>query len=164
MNASCGTTSAATSPPSGTAVWRTPSAKPRSSAPNQCITARPLAEFTLAPAPPASASRTTSDSKLGRVRGADEEAGAAAEAEAEHDPLAEPIRRDPPRKQRHARPDPLGREQHADLGEREVVLLAKGRHEHRNPDPERGEARLRERPGGQHRPPVATRAATARRG
>ena len=62
---SCGTTSAAMSPPSGTAVCRTPRASPRSSAANQCMTARPLAELTLAPAPPARASRTMSERKSG---------------------------------------------------------------------------------------------------
>ncbi len=90
-----------------------------------------------------------------RVRRTDEEARAPAETEAEHDPLPEPVRRDPPREHRHERADPLRREQHADLREREVVLLAKRRNEHGEPDRERGEARLRQRPGGEHRPPVA---------
>ena len=46
----CGRTSAATSPPAGIAVCRIPSASPRCSGGNQCMTARPLAELTLAPA------------------------------------------------------------------------------------------------------------------
>ena len=47
-------------PPSGTAIWRMPSASPRSSSPNHAITARPLAVFTPAASPPATASATTS--------------------------------------------------------------------------------------------------------
>ena len=34
-------------------AWRIPSARPRSDGANQCITARPLAAFTLAPSAPA---------------------------------------------------------------------------------------------------------------
>ena len=57
--------SAAIAPPTGTAVWRTPSAKPRSSAANQRMTARPLPDWTLPPATPASPRRRTSEPKLG---------------------------------------------------------------------------------------------------
>src|SRR5919204_244781 len=45
-----GSAAAATRPPAGIAVCRTPSASPRSDAGNQYMTARPLAELTLAPA------------------------------------------------------------------------------------------------------------------
>ena len=62
---SCGRTSAATAPPTGTAVCRMPSASPRSCAENQPITARPLPDWTLPPAIPASPRRTTSHAKLG---------------------------------------------------------------------------------------------------
>ena len=48
-----GSATAASAPPIGIAVCRTPSANPRSPAGNQCMTARPLAELTLAPMPPA---------------------------------------------------------------------------------------------------------------
>ena len=59
-----GSASAPIRPPSGIAVCRTPSAKPRSSAPNQCMTARPLAELTALPAAPTRTRKTTSSSKL----------------------------------------------------------------------------------------------------
>jgi hypothetical protein len=49
------------SPPIGIAVWRTPSAKPLSVAGNHCITALPLAAFTLAPAAPARPTSRISD-------------------------------------------------------------------------------------------------------
>ena len=90
-----------------------------------------------------------------RVCRTDEEPRTPAETKPENDSFAEPVRRDPPREHRHERPHPLRRKQHADLREREVVLLAERRHEHGKPDRERGEARLRQRPGGEHRPPVA---------
>lgn len=56
--ASGGMDSAATPIPSGVEVCRMPIARPRSPAPNQPITSRPLAEYTEAPAAPARASRT----------------------------------------------------------------------------------------------------------
>jgi hypothetical protein len=59
-----GSTMAATAPPRGTAICRIPSAKPRSSSPNQAITARPLAAFTPAPTAPVTVSAATSTSKL----------------------------------------------------------------------------------------------------
>ena len=52
---------AAAAPPSGSAVCRIPRARPRCDGSNQLMTARPLAAFTLAPAPPATTSRSTSD-------------------------------------------------------------------------------------------------------
>ena len=55
-----GKASAATAPPIGIAVWRTPSASPRCPAENHCMTARPLAAFTLAPSAPASVRSATS--------------------------------------------------------------------------------------------------------
>ena len=58
-----GSVTAASAPPSGSDAWRRPRAKPRSSAANQCITARPLAELTLEPAALASASKNTSATK-----------------------------------------------------------------------------------------------------
>src|SRR2546428_446368 len=56
MCVSAGSAPAAIAPPSGTAVWRIPSASPRSSGPNQLITARPLADCV----PPANAPATAS--------------------------------------------------------------------------------------------------------
>ncbi len=58
---SSGSPSATQAPPIGTAVCRTPSANPRWLAPNQCITARPLAELTLAPSAPARNSSAVSE-------------------------------------------------------------------------------------------------------
>ena len=58
-SASGGSPSEATRPPIGTFAWRMPRASPRSENGNQCITARPLAAFTLAPKAPAVASRMT---------------------------------------------------------------------------------------------------------
>ena len=48
----------------------------------------------------------------------------AAEADAEHQPLARPVGEEPPRQQAHDRaPDPARREHEADLGEREAELV-----------------------------------------
>ena len=55
-----GSAPAATAPPSGTAIWRMPSARPRSFSPNQAMTARPLAALTPAPSAPAADSAATS--------------------------------------------------------------------------------------------------------
>src|SRR5580765_5625738 len=57
---SAGRASAATAPPSGTAICLMPRARPRSSAPNHAMTARPLAALTPAPTPPATASAAMS--------------------------------------------------------------------------------------------------------
>src|SRR5436190_1196195 len=57
---SAGRTPAAIAPPSGTAVWRMPSASPRSSGPNHAITARPLADCVPPPSAPATARAATS--------------------------------------------------------------------------------------------------------
>src|SRR3954447_2337009 len=55
-----GSATAPIAPPRGTAIWRIPSASPRSSRLNQAITARPVAEFTPAATPPATESARTS--------------------------------------------------------------------------------------------------------
>ena len=57
---SAGSATAPAKPPIGIAAWRIPSASPRSSAANQCITARPLAELTDAPNAPVTTSAATS--------------------------------------------------------------------------------------------------------
>src|SRR5689334_23724095 len=59
-----GSASAATAVPTGVDVWRMPSASPRSAGPNHDMTARPLAELTLAPAPPAAPNKATMAAKL----------------------------------------------------------------------------------------------------
>ena len=152
-----GTDRAATSPPRGTAVCRTPSASPRSSGPNQCMTARPLAELTLAPAPPARASRTTSERKSGAYAAPTMNAAQPASPTAEDGALAVAVGGDPPRQHGQRRADPLRREEHADLGEGQVVLLAQRGHQDRQPDRERREAGLRERPRAEDCPPVRIR-------
>ena len=126
-----GTTSAATRPPSGTAVCRTPSASPRSSAANQCMTARLLAEFTLAPAL-RRVRAAGSAVEVGRVRGADQECREGGE------PSPRTIRSPSgpqrcPREHRHESTDPLRTQQHADLAQRQAVLLPERGHEHRIP-------------------------------
>jgi len=51
-----GSRAAATAPPAGVAMWRMPSARPRSPGPNQPTTARPLAALALAPSIPTATS------------------------------------------------------------------------------------------------------------
>ena len=60
-----GSANEAITPPSGTAVWRTASAKPRSERGNQLVTARPVAVFVLAPNAPARNSSANSDANPG---------------------------------------------------------------------------------------------------
>ena len=84
------------------------------------MTARPLAELTLAPAAPASASSTYERRERLRVARCREEAGGAEQAEREHDALAEAVRGEPPREQRQGRAEPGRREHDADLAEREA--------------------------------------------
>ena len=130
---------------------------------NQCMTARPLDEFTLAPAAPASASRHEQRAEALGERRADDERRARRQSDGQHDPLPEAVRGETPRQQGQRRAHPLRREQDADLAERQRVFVAQRRHENRQPDDERRDARGRERPGGEHRPPVRGRS-TARRG
>ena len=72
------------------------------------MTARPLAEFTLAPAPPASASSRTSEWKSGAYAAPTEKRRAGGETEPEDDPLAEAVSSDAPREHasRGRRPTP----------------------------------------------------------
>ena len=150
-----GSASAANAPPSGIAVCRTPSASPRWETENHCITARPLAALTLAPIAPATVSSTTSMLERARPTRRGREHSASGEPAREHEPLADPVREQPPRQQRQDRPDPDGREREPDLRQRQVVVVPKRRREHRQPDQERGEGRLRRRPGRKHHPSVA---------
>ena len=64
-----GRRSAASRPPIGSAVCRIPRAKPRSSCPNQLMTARPLAAFTLAPEAPPRVKRDHEDPERGSKGG-----------------------------------------------------------------------------------------------
>ena len=73
------------------------------------------------------------------------------------DPLAHPIRGEPPRQQRQDEPDARRRQDGADLVEREPELRAERGRERREPDQQRGEGRLGRRPGRKHRPAVRLR-------
>ena len=118
------------------------------------MTARPLADWTLAPAAAASISTAPAAS-----------AESSRPIDATRTPqLASPIasaRRSPIRsvtkphgQQREREPDPLRREEEPDALQAEVVLLAeRGRHR-RQAEGDRREARLRRRARGEHRPAV----------
>ena len=90
-----------------------------------------------------------------RVGRPDEEAGAEQQAGRERPALAEPVDREPPRQERDRQPDPLGGQDDAELRQRQVVLVAKRRRQHRDAERDRGEARLRGRARGEHGPAVA---------
>ncbi len=101
-----GRTIAAIPPPIGIAVWRIPSASPRSSGGNHCMTARPLAAFTLAPAAPASVSRPTSRREAAGEAGRQHQNAAEDEPDREHEAFADPVGEQPPGQQREDRADP----------------------------------------------------------
>ena len=138
-----GRASAAANPPIGTAVCRTPSAKPRSLRANQLVTARPVAVLALAP--------NAAIRKRSATRGTNAVAWAAAASAAdspEHPDrrgraLPDPVGREPPGEEREQCADARDPEQHADLGQAQVVVVAELGREH-------GESR--DRPGlrGQH--------------
>ena len=100
---SSGRPKAVRAPAIGTAVWRTPSASPRLAASNQCMTARPLAELTLAPRAPANASRTTSAGKRGDERRSRRRRPPRSRARTDHGPLAEAVGGATPRVERRDR-------------------------------------------------------------
>ena len=122
------------------------------------MTARPLADCTLAPASPASdeAARRAARSRA-PAAASEQRAAADAEPDDEHDPLAEPVGREPPRDRLSDRADERAEMQQARLREREVVRVAQGRRHHRDAEPDRRVRRLRERPGGEHGPAVRGR-------
>jgi hypothetical protein len=93
--------------------------------------------------------------EVGGVRCTDQKCRAGGETEPEDDPLAEAVRSDAPREHGDEGADPLRTQQHADLAQRQVVLLPERGHEDRQPDRERGEARLSDRPGREDSPAVA---------
>ena len=92
-----------TKPPIGIAVCRMPSASPRCVAGNQDMTARPLAECTLAPARPVAKRQAKSAQKLCACGREQERAAARADPDDQHHPLAEPVGRQPPRHERQDR-------------------------------------------------------------
>ena len=69
--------------------------------------------------------------------------------------LADPIREEAPGEQGQERPEEGGGEQRADLAEAQAVLRAQHGREDGETHGGRGEAGLGQRPGGEHRPPVA---------
>ena len=95
-----GSASETAKPLSGIAVCRMPRASPRCCGSNQCMTARPLADWTLAPASPANASSAPSARERPcALTGRDQRRAAAAEPDDEHEPLAEAVGRKAPRDQ-----------------------------------------------------------------
>ena len=131
-----------------------PERGPRCSAGNQAMTARPLAEFTLEPAAPASARmRTAGEARRERRR---REAQAA-----EPDPgrdrraLADAVGEQAPRQQRERRADPRGGEDDADLRQRQVELVAERGRERGQADADDREADLGPGAGGEDGPAVS---------
>ena len=138
-----------------------PSASPRRSGGNQCRTARPLADCTLAPLSPASAISTKSAQKLRVCEAARRAAPQHAEPAHEHDALAEAIGRETPRDQADHRPAERAREEQPGLAEREVELVAQKRRHDRDAVPDRRVGGLRKGAGREDRPAVATLAGYA---
>ena len=155
---SAGRPSAAIAPPSGTAICRMPRARPRSSSPNQAITARPLAALTPAPTTPVSASAATSLPN-------DEAYAAQSRAAAAPDcPIAacncslpDPVGDETPGQQRDDRSEADRSEHDADLGQREPELLPDRRRDRRQAEQDRRVGRLRDDAGGENRPAVSRR-------
>ena len=121
---------------------------------NHAITARPLADWTLAPASPA----TRAERRAARSRARPRRAARAPhsdEADEEHEPLADPVGREPPRDQADERADERARDEEARLREREVVAVTQRRRHHRDAEPDRRVRRLRERARREDGPAVA---------
>ena len=87
---------------------------------NQCITARPLAELTLAPAAPASASSKTSCDEAVDESDAGGEHTHAGQADGERRPLAEAVGSSPQRRSVKIGPIQTVDERDPDLRQREV--------------------------------------------
>ena len=149
-----GSTSAPITPPTGTAVWRTPNASPRSRGGNHCMTARPLADWTLAPARrrARTARRPRARSRTRPIERDETPQRASPSASARRSPIRSVD--EAPRQQRERQPDPLRREEEPDALQAEVVLLAERRRHRRQAERDRREARLRRRARGEHRPAV----------
>ncbi len=88
------------------------------------MTARPLDECTLAPARPVAKRQAKSAQKLCACGRKQERAAARADPDDEHHPLAETVRRHPPRHERQDRAEERRGDEDARLREREVVLVA----------------------------------------
>ncbi len=153
---STGMATAAITPPTGTAVCRTPSASPRSPLGNQPMTARPLPDCTLPPKTPPSRSRATSDSKSGAKAAPSKAYGAAGQADGER-PAARRSgrRRSPQGSIEKVSPTHSAATTTPTCVEREVVLVPDRGREHRHREAHGREGRLRRRPGGEHGPAVA---------
>ena len=154
--------SAAAAPPSGSAVCRIPRANPRWEGANQPMTARPLAAFTLAPAAPATDQQRDERAVARRERG-HRRARTLATARPEPSTRRSPSRSvsSPQGSSVTSEPTLTAAITTPDLGEREPVLLAQVRREHRDPEEDGGVARLRDRAEREDRPAVAAHAAEA---
>ena len=156
--ASGGSASAATSPPRGTFAWRMPSARPRSEA------AEPLHHGAPARGVDARAERSGGRRAGGRAPRSSRETPIAREraeprrrARGEDDSLADPVREQPPGKERRCHPDRERREHDPGLRDRELELLPQLRREHRDAEHRRRDAALGRRPDAEHDPSVAGR-------
>ena len=118
------------------------------------MTARPVAEFTLAPAAPDEEQQDVELPERLRLSGHDEQEATDAQPRREHDALADPVGQEPPREQRHEGAEPVAREHRTDLGEAQSERVSDRRGDRRQADSDRSEARLRQRPRRQHRPAV----------
>ena len=98
------------------------------------------------PMTPARPRRTSSARKSGAYPAAREAGGAGGEAGRERPPLAVAVDSEAPGDHRDVQPHPLRREQDADLRQRQAVLVPQRRREHREPELDRREARLRRVP------------------
>ena len=142
----------ATRPPTGSrsASLRAPGRAPRR---RTIMTARPLDGFTLPPAAPASGAgrgARRSSARTPRRRGTPHTRRVPRSARSAP-------RSGPPQGPMAAGPTscpPTPTRGDADLAERQRIFVAQRRHQNRQADDERRDARGREGPGGQHRPPV----------
>ena len=94
-----------------------------------------------------SVSATTSPAEPGGVPRGGEPHARAEQADRARHPVSDPVGRHPPRQQRQRRPDARHGEHHADLGEAQVVAVAKRGREHGQPAESGRLRRLRDRPG-----------------
>ena len=121
------------------------------------MTARPLAELTLAPAAPARPRSATSQPKSGAYAAPARNAAQLPEPDPQHQSLPEAVGGEPPRQERQQRADPLGGKNDPDLGEAQPVAALDRRRERRQTDSDRREARLRGRAAGEDDPAIRMR-------
>ena len=88
------------------------------------------------------------------ARRAEQRQPARADAGHQHQPFADAVGCETPRDQGEDRTDERRGDEEARLAQREVQLASEGRRHDRDAEPDRRVGRLRERPGGEHRPSV----------